>query len=145
VSTRILLHFRKSAHSPLKAANLNVIRLIGSVRFQQENGWSDAFRAIIDTGSPVSVIPEYIWQRIQRSPFDAPQHHIGLAGRQLPVDLATVRCAAVDEANVSPPFSMRAYLSHGDSDFLLLGMADFVTRSLLHCDYQKGEAYLEFP
>jgi len=38
-------------------ANYNIIRLKGIIRFVKEKNYSDPFKAIIDTGAHISLIP----------------------------------------------------------------------------------------
>jgi len=147
VSTRIALAFREAQHPFLYAKNidLKVVRLIAGARFKKADGWTEPHDAIVDTGAPLSVIPESIWRYLKVNPLGFPPRVIGLAGDGLKVEVAEVQCLAVDEKAVSSPFALRAYLSHGNSTLLLLGMEDFLTRCALHCDYETSNAYLEFP
>ena len=45
-------------------ANYNIIRLKGIIRFAQDKNYSDPFKAIIDTGAHISLIPHYMWKNL---------------------------------------------------------------------------------
>jgi hypothetical protein len=68
----------------------------------------------------------------------------GIGGGSTAAPLGQVTLVVHDDVATSPPLTIRAFLLLDDSEPLLLGFEDFLTRVVLHCDYPQREAYLEF-
>ena len=121
-------------------------RCYARLRFQQSPGWSEEFRAILDTGAPFSVIPSSIWQSLAfRRLF--PSHLRGVIPRataSLPADLAKLACVLTDEQTVSSPIELTALLVDVSDVPLLLGWAGCLDRARLHLDGPRRLAWLEF-
>lgn len=45
-----------------KGFKQKLLRLFVNVAFKQKDGWSQNFSAIVDTGSPLSVLPQGLWR-----------------------------------------------------------------------------------
>ena len=43
---------------------VHLIRLTASVQLQATEGWTKKYKAIVDTGNPISIIPNSILDRI---------------------------------------------------------------------------------
>jgi len=59
--------------------NVRVIRLIGRVRFWTGSDWTPERETIIDSGSPVSLLPFAAWQGIEADILSSPVPLRGLA------------------------------------------------------------------
>jgi hypothetical protein len=130
----------------LEGVESHIIRLLVDVRFATPTGWSDKYRAIIDPGSPNCLIPRFIWSVAEhRILVPRPLSLGGIGGGAVAAPFGKVTLVVHDEVTVSPPLTIRAFLLPDDSEPLLLGFEDFLTQVILHCDYPKREAYLEFP
>jgi hypothetical protein len=78
---RINLTFSIEPYQALLAQGINVrvIRLKGRVRFWTGNDWTAESEAIIDSGSPVSLLPFSSWQGIEADILSSPVPLRGLA------------------------------------------------------------------
>lgn len=56
-TNRIKLHFWKFENPDLVDVDIGIIRLFCEVAFVGEEGYTDSYSAVLDTGAPVSVIP----------------------------------------------------------------------------------------
>ncbi len=118
---------------------------MAKVRFRTPNGWSEAHAAIIDTGSPYSIIPHAIWNVVEHRVFVAGALPLGgIGGGTTHAPFGAVTLVVEDDDIISPPLTVRAFLLPDDSEPLLLGFEDFLTIAVLHCDYERRDAYLEF-
>ena len=66
MSIKIDLEFETRLDSELLSVGIStrLIRLIASLRLKTREGWSDPYNAIIDTGSPITLIPKHIWDKV---------------------------------------------------------------------------------
>jgi len=66
VSIEINLEFETRLDSELLSVGIStrLIRLIASLRLKTAEGWSDPYNAIIDMGSPITIIPKHIWDKV---------------------------------------------------------------------------------
>ena len=111
---RINLTFSIEPYQALLAQGINarVIRLKGSVQFWTGTEWTAEREAVIDTGSPVSLLPFSLWQGIEVEILSsavplrglAPQRRATVTGR-----LAEITATFKDGENVSPPLVMRSH------------------------------------
>jgi len=76
VSTNIALTFQTNYDLALLSAGLKLrlVRLFVNVRFKTAGGWTAPYEAIVDTGNPITIIP----QKIHITPIsDYPQQQAG--------------------------------------------------------------------
>jgi hypothetical protein len=68
VSIKIDLEFETKLDLELLAAGIStrLIRLVASLRLKTSRGWTNPYKAIIDTGSPITLIPKHIWEKLRR-------------------------------------------------------------------------------
>jgi len=66
VSIKIDLEFETKLDSDLLSVGISIrlIRLIASLRLKTAEAWTDPYKAIIDTGSPITLIPEHVWEKV---------------------------------------------------------------------------------
>jgi len=66
VSTNIALAFQTNYDLALLSAGLKVrlVRLLATVRFKTAGGWTAPYEAIVDTGNPITIIPQNLHQQI---------------------------------------------------------------------------------
>ncbi len=121
-----------------------VVRLVARASFRTpEGGWTEPRDALIDTGSPVSVIPPSIWQNTAHS-FLTGETVIDIAGMTVSGRLGAVTLRIQDEQIISPSLRVKANLVWEDSLPLILGFADVLTEVLLVSDFQANLAYVLF-
>jgi hypothetical protein len=131
----------------LEGVESQIVRLKVAARFHLPDGsWSETHKAIIDPGSPHCIIPRFIWSTAEHRVLV--QHALplgGIGGGATAAPFGEVLLAIDDGTTLSPPLTVRAFLLPDDSEPLLLGFEDFLTRLVLYCDYPHSIAYLEFP
>ena len=66
MSTKIDLEFETRLDSELLSVGIStrLIRLNASLRLKTSEAWTDPYKAIIDTGSPVTLIPKHVWDKV---------------------------------------------------------------------------------
>lgn len=147
VSTRIDLDFREWPHPDITPHGImaRVIRIATDVLLWDGTSWRAPREGWIDTGAPLTILPENAWQGLQVRIL-ATGLPLSVAGANVVADLAEVILAVKDGGqHASPILTVRAYLSPQDDLPIILGMEDFLTRCTLHCDHAPKTAYLEFP
>lgn len=146
-SIRLALEFEDDLDVQLfvQGVGSRVVRLTARVRFRTQGRWSELFPAIIDTGSPDSIVPYSIWSAVDhRVLLSRPVPLTGIGGGARSATFGEVTLAVDDSVQASPAILMRGCLLSDDSEPLLLGFQDFLTQAVLHCDYPNRIAYLEF-
>jgi hypothetical protein len=127
---------------PVHLANrvhVRVIRLYAPLCFRVSTGWSHPFDAIIDIGSPVTVVPKYIWQTIQITQYLSNLVPLGGIGQgTVLARLAKIELAFLSTQKEIIERTIKAYLAEDDAVPLLLGIEDLVTNARLACDYPKN-------
>jgi predicted aspartyl protease len=147
MSTKIRLYWQTSYDSRHLADGIHVrnIRLYTQVSFRKPDGWSYPFIALIDTGSQVIVIPEYIWREIHINEYLSEKVELGGIGKgTLMARLARIEMAFLSTRKEVVELPVKAYLADNDSVPLLLGIEDLLTKARLVCDYPKDKAFLQF-
>jgi hypothetical protein len=147
---RINLWFDVHLSRPLLAHGqaVRIVRVMTDLRFWTGTGWTPLMSAIIDLGSPVSLIPRDIWRGMERDILTplipirgiATQKAAAIKGR-----LAEVTCQFADAHTTSTSLPLRAYLLNSDRVPLIIGIEDALTECQLVCDFPNDMAYLEFP
>jgi hypothetical protein len=131
----------------LEGIESEVVRLMVGVSLRQPDGsWSRTWKAIVDLGSPYCVIPHSIWSESEHRVLVQRLLRIdGIGGGSASGNFGEATLVVVDDTTTSPPITVRAFLLTDDSEPLLLGFEDFLTRLIIHSDYPHDVAYLEFP
>jgi hypothetical protein len=128
--TAVQLEFATTIDAPVFIETQIVhylVRLITRVSFRTPaGGWTEPERALIDTGSPVSVIPHSIWQNVAHS-FLTGETVIDIAGMTISGRLGLVTLRLWDGQTVSPPLRVKANLVWADNLPLILGFSDVLT------------------
>lgn len=147
MSIRIGLEFRTDVDLELleDGINLRLIRLHSFVQFKTHDDWTRKFKAIFDTGNPVSVIPRFIWQNTEVNWLSNKEIRLkGIGEASVSGRLGQVTAVFADENNVSPPVDVRAYMLDDNNVPLLIGFEDILTDLDLFCSYRTKTAYIEF-
>jgi len=145
---RVDLYFRAGRDPDLeqKVPGIDIIRLRARIRFKTNHGWTDTFSAIVDTGAPISLIPDVVWQKIQRT--ELADHSVGGIGLgSLPVKVAKVCCQLLDtQGNQGKEIEMHAFLVQaGKKAPLIIGFKDLLDRFPAYFNYPAQQAYVEEP
>ena len=146
MSTKIRLYWRTSTDSRLQPQGVfvRVVRLYAHIGLREQHGWSRPIEAIVDTGSPLTLLPRKIWQTIQVAEFLSDAVPLqGVGKGTLSARLANVELAFLSTRSDIVELRVKAYLADDDSVPLLLGVEDLLTRARMTCDYPKGKAFLQ--
>lgn len=118
MSIRIGLNFETKIDLEFLSAGVSVrlVRLFASVQLQAGDGWTPAYKAIVDTGNPISVIPRFIWSQADTKPlFPKRVSFQGIGSGRVSGELTEVCLVFVDPKRVSPPIEAKAFLLGDDS------------------------------
>ncbi len=128
-----------------KIGGYKSIRLTGMICFKLNNSWSEARRAIIDTGAHISLIPFSVWKNACAQKIT--DHYLkGVVPKKeciVPVLIGNVKCFLMDDANETEEMRILAYLALIDEIPLIIGFKDLLERFKLTIDYQNNTAYIE--
>jgi hypothetical protein len=122
------------------------IRILCKVAFKTDGGYSEPEEyAIIDTGSPISIIPPRVWATSKVRVLK--DYKItGLVDKEeckLPVSFSELTCRLLDEENITGDLSIKADLAYTDELPIILGFSDLLDEIVIHIDCKNDLAYLE--
>ncbi|MBL7183170.1 MAG: hypothetical protein ISS50_01840 [Anaerolineae bacterium] len=145
MSIRLVL--RVDEHPDPDDPTLVITRLLVWVSFLTVDGeLTDPELAIVDTGAPLSLIPQDIWQgcRYLRMRDDVIRSVVPKPDCELAVIDGVVACILRDDAGqMSELLTIRAHLAHSENVPLLLGFSGLLDRADVHFSVKSHEAYLE--
>jgi len=127
-------------------SDYKVIRIKGLVRILRHSKLSDPYRAIIDTGAHMSVVPFYIWKdaKIERL------GHYEVSGLstkpecKIPGVIGKIWLLIQDRCgNKTDLQAVHACLVLTDEVPFIIGFKDLLSRFNVCFNYEKGEAYIE--
>jgi hypothetical protein len=131
-----------------KGKKVRLIRLIGDAHLLGEKNWLPLEKVIIDTGNPISIIPFSIWSLAKVSMINNSANKIyGLNDNEataIQAKLGWITIVMKDEFAASKPIEIKAYLLNADTAPFIIGYEDLLTNAVLHSDYKRNIAYLEF-
>jgi hypothetical protein len=146
MSTKIRLDWRTSFDQKhlSRGLRVRVIRLFARVSFKEPDGWSRPWLAIMDIGSPLTLLPKPIWETIHVVNFLSEAVPLGgVGGGTVLASLAKIEIAFLSTQKEIVERTIKAYLAEDDSVPLLLGNEDLLTNARLVCDYPKDKAFLQ--
>ena len=129
----------------------HIIRLRVGVQFLERSpdGFSETYRAIVDTGAPFGLLPRPVWEPLEVSIRRQDCPVVGVSQRkacETPASFGDVRARLVDErGNTTGVCCFPAYLAKTDRAPLLLGFAGVFSEFPVHFDYRRREAWAEVP
>lgn len=147
MSTKISLRFKTRYDDELLKHGLGVriVRLLSSVSFKTSEGWTTPFRAVVDTGNPVTILPEIAHRHIDRRILYPNFVSLsGIGSGQVLARLAEVEMNFIGKGRNSPPIRIKAYLLADNALPILIGYEDVITELRLVSDYIRKRAYVEF-
>lgn len=150
MSTKIELYFK--AYPDLELIEQNIViahtRLLTDVEFLQKDGtWSNVRPALIDTGSPVSLLPAEIWKKCPVQ-LKGTTTIGGLVRRKpcfLNVKIAEISLRFRDKKNITETLSAIVYLAPVKTVPLIIGFESILKKADVHFSFARSEAYMEFP
>ena len=82
---------------------VHLIRLTASVQLQTTEGWTRKYKAIVDTGNPISIIPNSIWKKAKISKVFSDKSDVhGIGGGKVSGRLGEITLVLVDKSTISP-------------------------------------------
>ena len=148
MSIKIDLEFETRLDPDLLSVGISIrlIRLIASLRLKTAEAWTDPYKAIIDTGSPITLIPKYVWAKVSvKWILPGSIQLTGLGSGGVSGKLAEVVMVFLDKKGSSPPISLKAFLVDSDTIPLIIGFEDILTDIKMVCDYKSKTAFLQIP
>ncbi len=146
MSIKIKLNIRKELNLELieDGIELYIYRLIARVRILDLKK-SLVEEVIIDTGSPITIIPHSLWKDENITLLKHKNKYLfGFDKNLLKGNLAKVRLSFIDDINISPTLDIKAYLIYDDSIPLIIGMEDIINKVRIVTDGKKQKYYIEF-
>jgi len=123
---------------------VRLIRLTASIQLQTTGGWTKKYKALVDTGNPISIIPNSVWRKAKISRILSDKSDVdGIGGGRVSGKLGEVTLIFADEHTISPVIRAKAILLDDDSVPFLIGFEDIMTDIKLICDYAGKTAYLK--
>ena len=123
---------------------VHLIRLTASVQLKTEEGWTRKYKALVDTGNPISLIPNSVWSKCKINwilPHESDLRGIG--GGKVSGKLGEIILVLVDKKTTSPPIRAKALLLDDDRVPFLIGFEDVLTDIKLVCDYKGKTSFFE--
>ena len=127
-------------------ANYNIIRLKGIIRFVKERNYSDPFKAIIDTGAHISLIPQYMWKELNIENLGKYEVR-GISNKpecNIPSIIGKLGIIIQDRyGNSTKKLKIHSCLALTNEVPLILGFKDLLSKFKVCFDYDQNEAYIE--
>ena len=116
-----------------KGLELWLMRWFSRIRFETTNGWTKEHLAIIDTGSPLCVVPQEIWKDCKITIIADTEMYFGFSKNRegIPVQLGEVHPVIINENDYINGANVKAYLALTSDIPLILGLdlIDYLLRS----------------
>jgi hypothetical protein len=144
---RISLEIFRAPHpaSIAMGYQLTAVRLLSDISLRSALGWGKFHPAVVDTGTPVSMLPRRIWRGAEFTPIGTTMAG-GILARdecRISVTLAKVSCILTDGRASIGPLCMHASLADSDEAPTLLGIADVLEQHILSVNIGGEQADLE--
>ena len=148
MSTKITLEIRTDLDLDFLEEDIlfHSIRFMSFVQLRTSEGWTTPYKAIIDIGTPISVIPRFIWKSAQVKWLSRRKVSLtGIGSGKVQGRLGEVTLVFSDEQATSPPIQVKTHLLDDNSVPLLIGCEDILTQVDLFISYRNKIAYFELP
>lgn len=112
MSTSISLKFQTNLDLALLSAGVKVrlVRLLVNVCFKTSGNWTAPYEAIVDTGNPITIIPQKIHQQISSQVlYPSKLDLFGIGHGSIRGLLASVMMSFHDPQTTSPPLQAKAF------------------------------------
>ena len=146
MSTRIGLGFRRLPDVEFLHRGIFHIRLLCRVELQTLTENVLVRHAIVDTGSPLCLIPSDLWEQVQTQQFEATRIG-GLMSKKecaIPARVGILAMTLLDPHGHRQRLTVRAFLAQTTDVPLILGFQDCLEKATVHLSCPRNEAWLEF-
>ena len=125
-----------------------IIRIIADMVLRlQDSGFTTPQRAIIDTGSYWSTVPQELWKQCAVDIIEPNSQIVGFASDEvchIPASIGRISGKILDdEGHETRLLAFLAFLAHTDDVPLVLGFADILSEFQVRFDYRTRTAYLD--
>ena len=118
-----------------------LIRIFSKIKFPELETPEDA---LIDTGAHISILPFYLWKKLNVKIIAEHETSGVVPDISIPVSVGYVTANIIDEhGNISNDVRFLSYLAHTSKVPLILGMRDVVEKFNLNILFSQNKAYLE--
>jgi hypothetical protein len=127
---------------------ISVIRIIANMILRLQNGgFTPLQKAIVDTGSYWSTVPQDLWAQCDVDIIEPNSQIIGFASDEachIPASIGRISGIILDdEGHETRLLTFLAFLAHTDDVPLVLGFADLLAEFQVRFDYRTNSAYLD--
>ena len=145
ISTRIILEINRETRDrelEKKIPNLQpLVRIFSKIKFPELETPEDA---LIDTGAHISIIPFYLWKKLNVEIIAEHKTSGIVPNENIPVNVGYITANIIDEnGNISKDIKFLSYLEFTNKIPLILGMRDLLEKFNLHILFSQNKAYLE--
>ena len=146
MSTKIGLTFQRLPDIELLHRGIAYIRLLCNVQLQTLTDSLLVRPAIVDTGSPLCLIPSDLWEQVRTQQFEATQIGGLLARKEcaIPARVGILGITLLDPQGHRQRLTVRAFLAQTTEVPLILGFQDCLEKATVHLSFPRSEAWLEF-
>ena len=125
-----------------------IIRIIADMVLPLQNGgFTPLQRAIVDTGSYWSTVPQELWTQCAVDIIEPNSQIVGFASNEvchIPASIGRISGIIFDdEGHETRLLTFLAFLAHTDDVPLVLGFADLLAEFQVRFDYRTRSAYLD--
>lgn len=118
-----------------------ITRLFAKIKFNNLEFPEDAF---VDTGAHISLIPFYIWKKLDAQIIAEHEMKGPIPEKTIPVNVGYVKATLLDEeGNMSKQIKFLSYLAFTNKVPLILGIRDLLEKFDLHILFSQNTGYLE--
>lgn len=125
--------------------SIPIIRVVCPVKFKFPDGFTDFYSAIIDTGAPLSLLPQQIWRHCDVRTLGRSTLR-GVVPRkvcQLPAKIGELNCFVQGEDGAVQKATIISYLPKTDRVPIILGFETLLRTFKIVIDCENNFAVLE--
>ena len=121
------------------------IRLLTVVQFMTSQGWSNPESAIVDTGAPISLVPQKIWKRCITRVIGETELRGVIPKKEcvLVVKVAIIELRLIDPKYATETIEINAYLAPDDNVPLVIGFEKLLSEFNVFFSYHTQDAFIE--
>lgn len=121
------------------------IRLFTMAQFLTTKGWAKTEIAIVDTGAPISLIPNRIWKRCQSEIIGETELKGVISKKEciMPVKVALIEVRLIEYEYVTQRLKIKAYLASIDEVPLIIGFENMLSKFNVFFSYHTQTAFIE--
>jgi hypothetical protein len=121
------------------------IRLLTVAQFMTPQGWSDPESAIVDTGAPISLIPQKIWRKCIIKIIGETELRGVIPKKEcvMPVKVAIIELRLIDPNYATETIEIKAYIVPNDNVPLIIGFERLLSEFNIFFSYYTQDGFIE--